>query len=612
MQKYQHRAFLIVGRVGKIVPVLVLAAAGSQSLAQALPPVPFPAENPFSQEKADLGKILFWDEQISSDNTMSCGSCHQPAAGGTDGRRGTNPGLDALFGTADDVIGSPGVVTQTVDDEYFDSALYALLPQVTGRQAPPAVMAMYADELFWDGRAGSSFTDPITGELLIVSGGALESQAVGPPASDAEMAHAGRDWLQIVTKLVGARPLALASNLPADMDAVIATGMTYPELFEQAFGDPEITAGRVAMAIATYERTLVPDQSPYDLYVAGDTEALTPFQVSGLNSYRASMCNVCHIGAQFTNNGFQNIGVRPMMEDFGRFDVTGDNADRGRFKAPSLRNTGLRDRYMHNGRFETLEEVFDFYAHRNGLVPFPGNLDPFFSFPISFSLGTQNNIISFLRDGLTDPRVAAETFPFDRPTLYAELAIPNPMLVGSGTAGTDGAVPAMLAVTPPNLGNDGFKLGVNGALGGATAWVAVSTSAPVGGLVPQDTLLGPITLNGVGGGNGFGTMPWPIPNDPSMDGDVWYMQWLVSDPNAAGGTAVSEVAKVTLFCTQTGVCVNTCPGDLTGDGTLDISDVFAFLSAYNNSDLAADLTGDGTLDISDVFAFLSAYNAGCP
>ena len=593
-------------------PAIVLAAASTSVLAQPLPPVPFPAENQFTQEKADLGKILFWDEQLSSDSTMSCGSCHQPTVGGTDARMGINPGLDALFGTPDDILGSPGVLFQDAADKYVPSMFYDLDVQVTGRQAPPAVMGMYVPDTFWDGRATSQFTDPLTGIVEIVSGGALESQAVGPPASGAEMAHQARDWSQILVKLTAARPLALGSDLPPDMAAVIAEGKTYPEMFEEVFGDPELTAARVAMAIATYERTLLPDQAPYDLYTAGDLGAMTPQQVNGLNAFRGSLCNSCHIGAQFTDNSFRNIGVRPPAEDLGRFNVTADPVDRGRFKTPSLRNTGLRDRWMHNGQHQSMQQIFDFYAHRNGQIPFPQNLDPFIQFPIAFPPPVQNDVINFLVNGLIDPRVQAEAFPFDRPTLYAEIPASNPAVIGAGTAGSGGFIPEMVAVTPPYLGNKGFKVGINHALGGAQAMVALSTSPPVGGLVPQDQLLGPIVLDGAGPDNGYGTMPWPVPNDTNLDGQTFYMQWLITDPGAVGGIAVSPVAQFTTFCTMTGVCVNTCPADLTTDGALDFFDVSAFLTAFGMGSPEADFNDDGTFDFFDVSEFLAAFSAGCP
>lgn len=92
-----------------------------------------PPQNPPSAERQILGKILFWDEQLSSDNTMSCGTCHIPSHASTDPRQGVNPSYDGIFDTADDVAGSPGLILQDQDGEYLRSVLFDLLPQATPR-----------------------------------------------------------------------------------------------------------------------------------------------------------------------------------------------------------------------------------------------------------------------------------------------------------------------------------------------------------------------------------------------------------------------------------------------------------------------------------------------
>ena len=590
----------------------MLGCAGTTLCAQALPPVQFPAENQFSTEKSTLGKILFWDEQLSSDNTISCGTCHIMSSGGGDPRLGANPGFDDLFGTADDIFGSPGVALADLDDQYVKSDAFGLGVQTTGRLAQPALMAMYATDLFWDGRATSQFVDPQTGVVLIASGGALESQAVGPIVSSVEMSHESRDWDYIIDKLTHARPMALASNLTADMAAVVEAGADYPALFAQAFGDDEITAGRIGMAIATYERTLVPDQSPLDEVNDGNINAMTLAQRAGSIGFSNSRCAACHIGTQFTGNGFRNIGLRPIIEDAGRFEVTGNNPDRGRFKVPSLRNVGLRDRFMHNGQLSSLEEVFDFYARRNGQVSFAQNRDPLLTTPITFPPNAQANIIDFLRNGLTDPRVADETFPFDRPMLLSEQLLDNPQIISNGIAGSGGFVPEMVAVSPPNIGNADFKVGIDGALGGMQAWVVVSSSPPTDGLLSEDELLGPITLEGTGAGDGFGTMRYPIEDIIALDGTIKYMQWLVADASAPNGLSASPVAQLTFFCSMNGTCLNNCPADLTGDGLLNFFDVSSFLNSFGSNDPAADFNGDGHFNFFDVSAFLNAFSAGCP
>lgn len=570
-----------------------------------------PPQNPVTEAKRVLGKILFWDEQLSSDNTMSCGTCHIPSAGGNDPREGINPGYDTLFGNDDDVTGSPGVILSDENGEYLRSVLFDLLPQTTPRRSMSNLLSVYAGNLFWDGRAEGDFVDPVTGQTLAMSSCALEIQSMMPLVNDTEMAHTNRSLPELLTKLVSARPLALASQIPADMETAIAAYPSYPDLFAQAFGDPEITAGRIGFAIATYERTLIPDQTPWDLWNAGDDNAMTPQQKQGYDLFRESTCVNCHNRPLFTSNDFTVNGVRPVFEDPGRSGITNVNIERGAFRMSTLRNLGGRDRFMHTGGLTTMSDVFDFYAHRNGQSPFPENLDFRLRTPITFTPSQQVLVEEFIINGLTDPRTLSEEFPFDRPQLYSERSEPNPGLMGSGNSGSGSYTPQMIAVTPPNIGNQGFKIGVDFALGGAQAWVAISQSPPTNGVVAQDTLIGPIEMHGMSAGEGYGTLIYPI-DDPAMEGQTFYMQWVVSDPSGADGFARSPAAKVTPFCTMVAPCSPKCIADMNGDGALDFFDVSAFLNAYNAHDPIADLDSNGTFDFFDVSGFLNAFAAGCP
>ena len=614
MKKTPHtrRAFARLVPLALIgVPILGGAALTAARVFEGpqdfFPPVPVPTENPMTEEKRILGKMLFWDEQLSSDNTMACGTCHQPAAGGIDPRHGLNPGPDGIAGTDDDRTGSPGVINTDENDEYQPVAFFGLEPQVTGRYAPPAVMAMYAVDSFWDGRARSEFVDPDTGEVAIVENGALESQSVGPPMSDVEMARHGYNWAELRSGLTAARPLALATDLPADVAAALAGDPTYPELFAAAFGDGEITARRIAFAIATYERTLVPNQAPLDLFLDGDTDAITPQQEAGFNLFLSSACAMCHSFPTFTDNQFRNIGVRPVAEDIGRQAVTGDPEDAGKFKVPGLRNTGLHARFMHNGMFVDMQQVFDFYAHRNGQIPNEDNLDPLFQEPIVFTQMQEDRVIDFLMNALTDPRVANETFPFDRPTLHSERA-PNPENLGGGIPGSSGLVPVMIANRPPFLGNGSFQIGLDKALGNTQAWVAISANPPVDGEINADELLGPIAVGGDALDDGYATGKYPIALDPALDGTVFYMQWIIDDAGAPGGQAKSAVVRVTRFCGN-GQCL--CPADFNRDGTIDTQDVLTFLNAWSAGSLEADMNRDGVVNTIDVMSFLNSWSAGC-
>lgn len=155
---------------GLVVLLGFLSPAAGQG---ALPPVPFPPENPLTESKRVLGKILFWDEQLSSDNTIACGACHQPRTGGADPRLAVHPGPDGVLGTPDDLRTSPGVINADGADDYLPAPFFALQRQLTPRAANTAIMAMYAPELFWDGRAPSRFADPETGATVIAAGGAF-------------------------------------------------------------------------------------------------------------------------------------------------------------------------------------------------------------------------------------------------------------------------------------------------------------------------------------------------------------------------------------------------------------------------------------------------------
>lgn len=398
-----------------VLSLLFSLAFGAGSLAQ-LPPPPQPAENPISEAKRILGKILFWDEQLSSDNRVACGSCHSPARGGGDARAAIHPGFDGIAPSPDDVVGSPGVARADADGLPVEDPLFGFDVQVTRRSTNSTIGAAYAPELFHDGRARTLFVDPESLLISVAIGGALENQAIAPILSDVEMAHEGRDWDDVREKLSRSVPLLDASALPADVAAALAGNPSYADLFAAAFGTEAITAERIAFAIAGYERTLVADQTPWDAFVQGNPTALTPIEQQGWIDFQVVNCDVCHTPPFFTNHTFRNIGIRPPVEDLGRQEVTGNPVDRGRFKTPTLRNAGLRDSFMHNGQLTTIQQAVAWYRINNP-DRFPQNLDPLL--PLNVAPPQVNAISAFIVGGLTDPRVAAEQFPFDRPVLHA-------------------------------------------------------------------------------------------------------------------------------------------------------------------------------------------------
>lgn len=432
---------------GRLRRDLLLAAASVCCLAPAiaeLPPVPVPDENPITEEKRVLGKILFWDEQLSSDNTVACGTCHLPAAGGTDPRSARHPGTDP--GTIDDVRGSPGIVSLDSHGRPTEHPVFGFDRQVTTRLSLSNFGSLWAGEAFWDGSAAGEFRDPLTGEVAIASGGALENQALTALANDAEMAKSGRTWQELAAKLARAAPLGVASGLPDDVAAALGDSPDYPRLFAEAFGDPAITPVRIAFAIASYERTLVPDQTAWDRYEAGDAGAMGEVELYGWQAMQDFQCVKCHEPPLFTNNDYFNIGLRRVDYDPGRQGVTGDPEDAGEVRVPSLRNVGLRPRFMHTGEFQTLGAALGFYRTgavlpERDLIPGGGN------YAFNMSTITEGDIHAFLENALIDPRVRDEHFPFDRPTLRTE------------RHGADALPP----VAPANLGaaSEGHSLRLN-------------------------------------------------------------------------------------------------------------------------------------------------------
>lgn len=584
-----------------------------------LEPPPVPTGNPITATKIYLGKVLFWEEQLSSTRTVSCGTCHINGKGGSDPRTvindpaSTNPGSDGIFGTPDDVFSSPGVPLSLVDGTYQWSASYGIRTQSTTRKSNSAVNAGYPNLLFWDGRASNVFRDPITNSVILNNGAALESQAAGPPTSEVEMAHSGRDWHQTALQIENSRPLGLSPGIPAALETWIS-GRNYPELFEEAFGTPDVTPSRIAMAIATYERILFSDRTPFDLLVSG-SNTLTATEQRGRTVFNGTNCNVCHGGSRQTNDAFIYIGLRPPNEDLGRFEQTGQNADRGTFKVPSLRNVELRAPYMHNGRFETLEEVIAFY-NRGGDFTAP-NKAPAIQ-PLGLSAQQQTDLAAYLRRPFTDQRVKNETGSFDRPILYSE-SNRAPIISGTGRAGTGGNIPQVLAIEPPYVGNPSFTVAVSNALPNAQGILVISSSDPgIGTAIPSSGTFAreTRTISDNGTGIGYTSISIAIPDNAGLVGQTFFGRWYINDASAANGFSVSRMFQFTIFGEATNT-INANPRfDFDGDGKSDMSiyrpsngqwwilrssdgnnNAFQFGSA-NDKIVPADYTGDGKTDVA--------------
>lgn len=544
----------MTARARRATVALVLALAGTPLFAQI--GVYVPPENPLTPAKVVLGKLLFWEEQLSHDDSMACGTCHLPEHGGTDGRTfGRHPGFDGLFGTTDDVHGSPGITRQAANGEFTPVPSFGLRKQVTPRWSPTNVGAAAHHELFWDGRADSTFVDPETGLVAIQNGGALESQALGPIMNPVEMGKEGRTWAEVTQKLQAVVPLALATALTPDMVAALQLSPTYPQLFAVAFGDPAITAQRIAFALASYQRTLVPDDTPWDRFTyQGQTNALTVQEQHGWQLFQTSgVCIACHGTEWFQDDQFHNLGLRWANEDHGRGAISGLPGEDGAFKTPTLRNAGLRPRLFHNGQSPALDDpaqltdpnsVLNVYLQGGGVDQ--SNLDAFMT-PLGqngVTIADLQDILAFVANGLTDQRAALRLPPFDHPDLRSTRLAP-PRVFGQPLVGAN--EPFVVDTVPSYPGNLDFRLGFAGGDGAGLGLVTYG----FGSIEPSVTVAGLpwhvdvfdyrlVPLAGQSGEPGHATWHLPIPNDPGLAPLGFYFQLFVLDALAPGGIAASS------------------------------------------------------------------------
>ena len=538
-------------RIGLLLAITATARAQTH-----FPPPTASASNPTSTARALLGKALFWDEHLSSARTVACGTCHRPDHGGCDPRAPSalHPGQDHILGTADDVRGSAGVVAQDAGGRYIGDPVFGVRPQVTPRRALSVVNAAYETTLMWDGRVTNAMHDPRTNANELPDDAALEQQAVHTPIDPSKMGHQGRTWEDIGNDLGPLRPLTLASRPPADL-AQFTANTTYAELFERTFGSKGISAARVGMAIAAYERTLVADQSPFDLFLAKKGE-LDPAESRG-HALFVTHCATCHTDLESldrpASNDFRRTGVRPVTEDPGRFVATQDPVDLGRFKVPSLRNVALRTPYMHNGGLPTLSAVLEFYNRGGDFGP---GLDPAVrALRGRLSAAERDDLIAFLHS-LTDPRLEQEAAPFDRPQLWSE-GQAVPVRLGCPTSGRSSYAPQIIAVSPPYRGNRRFTVAADGAPPGVEHSLVLDFARlPAPGLLlghPTYLAVSKLRLYGCGktcaaaDGTGFTSLVLDVPPDPLLVGMRVYGQWFFVDPDGVEGMVSSPTFSAVVF-----------------------------------------------------------------
>ena len=328
-------------RIGAAVS-LCLSVGTFLSAEEEHPPVPnglqplsIPKENPLTDAKIALGKQLYFDARLSSDNTISCASCHDPSKGWSNGER---------FATG---VGG----------------------KVGGRSAPTIINAAYNVFQFWDGRSPS-----------------LEDQAKGPIQNPIEM------------------------NMAADAaEKKLGAINGYREQFQQIFAT-DVTFDNIAKAIAAYERTVLSGNAPYDRFEAGETSALSESAQRGRDLFFGKAhCSACHVGPNFTDNAFHNIGIGMNDEspDAGRQAISKLGGDRGSFKTPTLREIAKSAPYMHDGSLKTLEDVVEHY--NKGGIPNDWLDEEIYSRNLTDQ--EKADLVTFLKEGLSSPEYPQHSPP---------------------------------------------------------------------------------------------------------------------------------------------------------------------------------------------------------
>ncbi len=238
------------------------------------------------------------------------------------------------------------------------------------RNVPGLFNVGHAGSLFWDGRAAT-----------------LEEQAIHPIDNPAEM---------------DMKPAAVTEKINA-IDA-------YREQFQKAFGGAA-TPERIAMALATFERTLVSDDTPFDRFLRGDRKALSEPARRGMRLFFGeARCAVCHAGPNLSDDRFHNVGTATAADDLGRRAITKNEKDHGAFRTPQLREVGRTAPYTHDGRFKTLAQVVRHYNFGGVTDEANDHRDPELRV-LYLSEEQADDLVAFLVDGLTSRPVAPSPRP---------------------------------------------------------------------------------------------------------------------------------------------------------------------------------------------------------
>lgn len=192
-------------------------------------------------------------------------------------------------------------------------------------------------------------------------------------------------------------PTEMAGNMGTIISR-LQDDTAYRRLFRAAYGIDRVTQGLLLNALSQYVVSLVSADARYDKVKRGET-VFTPEEASGYATF-LSKCNSCHKEPLFTDFSYRNTGlsIDPLLNDLGRYRVTGRGEDSLKFRVPGLRNVDLTSYYGHDGRMSFFRIMIQHYE--SGIVPYPNN-DPLVKNGIPLTTAEENNLVAFLRT-LTD------------------------------------------------------------------------------------------------------------------------------------------------------------------------------------------------------------------
>ena len=323
-----------------------------------------PEDNPLTRAKIELGRQLYFDTRLSSDNTISCASCHDPTQG---------YGAHTQFG-----VGVDG--------------------QEGGRNSPISYNRIISKAQFWDGRAAS-----------------LEEQAVGPIANPIEM---GNTHEKCVADLA-ANPVYKAQfekvfpdgvnidNVGKAIAAFERTLVTGPAPYDYQ-ADLERFEKLYAEDLEYLDEEPALEKAYNELKAAVAANPMSESAKRGMKLFETKAnCTACHAGANFADEQYHNLGVGMDVKepDLGRYVITKEEKDKGAFKTPTLRNIALTAPYMHDGSQETLEEVMVWYnkgGHKNAWLSDKMK-------PLNLTEQEVADVVAFMKEGLTGTFPKVET-----------------------------------------------------------------------------------------------------------------------------------------------------------------------------------------------------------